>query len=228
MTSHVLRHLAEMFARAPGLDGTIHGARRIVQGKHGSRSSLFFSAKNNAFMPAESRLERSVCYRLECDSGVANYRMQPLEIPYGTERLYPDICVRDSQGTFRILEVKPEVFVLTPENRRKADFLRTYFSAPGIDYSVVGEAYCGSEIELKNISRLYDRGGRMAVNEELLKDLATRVLRIEGSISMNEAAGRIRQAGVAHYYLEAALFHGYLKCNMRRPISQSTLVECAQ
>jgi len=45
---------------------------------------------------------------------------------------------------------------------------------------------------------------------------------------MSEAAIRLEEAGVARFYLEAALFHGYLKCNFQRPISATTLVECGQ
>lgn len=98
------QQLIELFARSPGLDGTIHGTRRVVQGKHGSRSSLFYSAKNRALMPAESRLERSVCYRLESDRSVMQYRMQPIAVRYGKNLLYPDICIRDPNGTVRIVD----------------------------------------------------------------------------------------------------------------------------
>lgn len=222
------QQLIELFARSPGLDGTIHGTRRVVQGKHGSRSSLFYSAKNRALMPAESRLERSVCFRLESDRSVMQYRMQPIAIRYGKELLYPDICIRDPNGTIRIVEVKPEAFERTLDNCRKANFLRSYFSDFGISYTTVGEAYCGSKIELANLEMLYNRGGRQELENELLQELATRVLRINGPITMSEAAIRLEKAGVARYYLEAALFHGYLKCNFQRPISTTTLVECWQ
>lgn len=226
MSTH--QYLVDAFARTPGLDGTIHGARRIVQGKHGSRSSLFFSAKNQAFMPVESRLERSVCYRLEADRTVVKYRTQPIEVAYGKTKLFPDICVLDWHGQLRILEIKPEVFTLKPDNLRKADFLRSFLLDVGISYSVVGERYCGTEVEMKNLEMLYNRGGRLPVQSDLLRDLVPRVLRHSGPISMRDAAARIVSAGFAPYYLDAALFHGHLTCNMRIPISPRTIVEQAQ
>lgn len=222
------QYLAEVFARSPGLDGTLNGVRRIIQGKHGSRSSLFFSAKNRAFMPVESRLERSVCYQLEADRSVAKYRTQPIAVKYGSGQLVPDICVLSVSGEYRILEVKPAVFTMTPDNLRKADFLRNHFSELGIGYSVIGDGYCGTPTELSNIQRLYNRGGRFPLESELLHGLGPRVLQNSGPITMMEAGLRIRDAGIAHYYLEAALFHGHLRCNMRLAISSKTIVERAQ
>src|SRR5450830_675489 len=193
--THLRQQLIELFAKAPGLDGTIHGTRRVVQGKHGSRSSLFYSAKNRALMPVESHLERSVCYRLESDSSVMQYRMQPIAIPYGKSFLYPDICIRDPNDSVRIVEVKPEALQLTSDNYRKANFLRSHFSDFGISYTTVGEAYCGSKIELANLEMLYNRGGRQNLENELLQELATRILRIDGPITMSEAASRLEKAG---------------------------------
>ena len=154
--------------------------------------------------------------------------MQPLAVQSGKELLYPDICICDPNGTVRIVEVKPAVFELTLDNCRKANFLRSYFSDFGISYTTVGEAYCGNKIELANLEMLYNRGGRHELENELLQELATRILRINGPITMSEATIKLEEAGVARYYLEAALFHGYLKCNFQRPISVATLVECWQ
>lgn len=139
--------------------------------------------------------------------------------------LYPDICIRDPNDSVRIVEVKPEALQLTSDNCRKANFLRSHFSDFGISYTTVGEAYCGSKIELANLEMLYNRGGRQNLENELLQELATRILRIDGPITMSEAASRLEKAGVAHFYLESALFHRYLKCNFQLPISATTLVE---
>lgn len=218
--------LTDAFARTPGLDGTLHGVRRIIQGKHGSRSSLFFSAKNQGFVPVESRLERAVCYRLEADRSVAKYRTQPVAVNYGPVQLVPDICVLGSSGEYRVLEVKPAVFTAAPDNVRKAEFLRTYFMDVDISYLVVGEAYCGTQTEQSNRQRLYNRGGRLPLETELLSKLISRVLRMRSPITVLEAGLRIRDAGIAAYYLDAALFHGHLRFNMNLPISPRTILEC--
>ncbi len=220
------QQLANAFARPPGPDGTLHGVRRIIQGKHGSRSSLFFSAKNQGFMPVESRLERTVCYRLEADHSVAKYRTQPIAVNYGAGQLVPDICVLSSSGEYRIIEVKPAVFSVAPDHLRKADFLRTFFMDLGISYVVVGEGYCGTQTEQYNRQWFYNRGGRLPLESKLLHELGSRVLRTRGPITMLEASIRIRDAGIAAYYLDAALFHGHLKCNMALPISPRTILEC--
>src|SRR5450830_1565529 len=105
-----VQQLVTAFSRTTGADGVIHGLRKIKLGKYGSRSSLFYSAKNRCLIPVESRLEREFCYALEVDRTVRAYRTQCLQLHYLNGEIYPDFQVMTTQNTFKVVEVKMAEF----------------------------------------------------------------------------------------------------------------------
>jgi hypothetical protein len=221
----IYQQLAEAFARRPGLDGVIHGARPVMQGKHGSRSSLFYSAKNDALIPVESNLELAVCHVLEWDRGIQAYRTQPIEVNIGDKRLYPDCCIKRRDGTFEILEIKPAAHRSISKNRVRFEILRSYFSEAGINFTVVGEELCGGPAEQSNRAYIYNRGGRAQVGSSFAELCLFPTIRNQRLFQILELRCGLREAGAPVHALETALFLGYLKCDMSRPITEKTFVE---
>lgn len=209
-------------------DGIIHGVRRIKQGKHGSRSSAFYSAKNHAFIPVESRLERDFCYQLEADPSVAFYRTQAIAVPYRESILYPDFLIFDTQGNSYIREIKHSAHIESKTNSEKISYLMSFFQNIGLEYGVVTEIDMWSPVEKSNWAMLYDRGGRLGIADGLLNWLVDLVNTTYQSLC-NMAALRqlISKSGLPFYLLEAALFNGSLRCRMDRLINPQTLIEVA-
>lgn len=223
----IYQQLAEAFGRRPGLDGVIHGARPVVQGKHGSRSSLFYSAKNDALIPVESNLELAVCHVLEWERDIQAYRTQPMQVSIGGKLLYPDCCIKLRDGTFEVLEIKPAAHRFTLKNRVRFEILRSYFSEAGINFTVVGEELCGGPAEQSNRVYIYNRGGRVRVGSTFAELWLFPTIGSQRLFQILELRHRLREAGAPSHTLETALFLGYLKCDMSRPITEKTVVEVA-
>lgn len=226
MNSSLPEQIRTAFNSIPGRDGTIHGQRRIRQGKHGSRASLFYSVKNKCLIPVESRLEQAFCYELEANRFVSKYRTQALAIPYRGNHLFPDFLLLSVDGRYGVREVKCSAFVNSPKNIEKANFLSAYFRPLDIDFGVVTERDFWSGQAKINRVMCYDRGGRfcrsgpetgLAVQVVLAMDPWRR--------SIREIREKLRRNQLPHYLLEAAIFAGLLKCDMSRPISDATRIE---
>ncbi len=225
METSIQTQVSAAFDARPGLDGTIHGTRKIKQGKHGSRSSLFYSAKNQAFVPVESRLERTYCYLLEAEPTVIKYRTQALEIPYRKHALYPDFLVQREHDRIQVREVKCSVFAESSRNLEKFHFLGHALGQLGLDFDVVTEGHMLKGQQLLNLMMVYDRGGRLTLPEHMPGWLAELVQMLDPINRTVEVLRKeLAKHGLPAYYLEAAIFHGQLICDMRRPIIGTTLV----
>lgn len=228
METIIHKQINNAFNAISGLDGVIHGVRPIKQGKHGSRSSLFNSAKNHALIPVESNLERKYCYQLEADSNVAAYRTQALAIPYRESALFPDFLVFDIHGNPFVREIKHSFFVDGKRASEKISYLLSTFARIGLEFCVVTELDLWNKTETANWTMLYDRGGRLAPLDALLDC----VVNLVGNINCkprNMASIRyeMHRSKLPHYLLEAGLFKGKLRCRMDRPITTLTEVEVA-
>ena len=207
------------------LDQTFHGVRRIKLGKHGSRSSLFFSRKNNGFIPVESRIELRHCYQLEADCAVMQYRSQAISIAHGARHFVPDFLIAHVDGSFAVHEVKVSAHI-TENQRNKLQFLSDLFAGHGIPYRVITElCFPPPKIE-QNRVMLYDRGGRLPASElqiervwSLVSDLAP------PDRTVRRARLELSTAGLPIYLLEHALFTGVLTCDLARPICADSMVE---
>lgn len=220
----IRQQLDAAFALRPDIDGILHGLRRIKQGKHGSRSSLFFSVKNASLIPVESQLERAFCYVLEADQQVYAYRTQSLSLTYLSHDIYPDFQVRTTGGEYRIFEVKPAVFQNLEENLRKAHFVRQRLASEGIGFSVINETHCSARHDYAAITMLYDRGGRYGFSLPLMSQVQEVVAAAPGArLSVATLRNLLRKEGMSVHLVEASLFNGMLRSEEPRlPISSKT------
>lgn len=226
MRDLIFKQIQDAFDSKPDLDGILHGLRRIKQGKHGSRSSLFFSAKNKAFMPVESRVERAFCYELEANPAVSSYRVQVLKIPFRNNYLFPDFLIFGVDGTPFVREVKASAFVDSEKNIVKTNFLGTTFGNIGIEYGVVTELDYWRSQETKNWAMLYDRGGRLAPSTQLIQVVRELAISLQSTeLTVQKMRAEIAAIQLPQYLVEAAIFSGALSCNMIFPITSSTKLE---
>jgi hypothetical protein len=225
MKDLILEQIKTALLKRKGLDGTMHGLRVIKQGKHGSRSSLFYSAKNGSLIPVESRLERSFCYRLEVDENVDRYLTQSLAVPYRGNYLYPDFLIVKNGGEILVREVKHSRFLDSRRNSEKIRYLSSTFERMGISFAVVTEGDLNVTQQHKNEIELYDRGGR---SRKLIEQLDRLPQLFRTSLTVSEARAALTSYGLPKNLLEAAIFHRILKCDMAGPIVSSTRLELCQ
>lgn len=213
MTKLTIRQqLDAAFKRRPEQDGILHGLRPIHQGKHGSRSSLFFSAKNEALIPVESRLEQAFCYVLEANDEVRAYRTQSLAIVYRGRDIYPDFQVLTAAGGYRVIEVKPAIFQGEEKNRCKANFMRQRLSREGIPFEVVNEERCCAREDFAELSMLYNRGGRYGFPLPLILLAREMVEAAPGArLPVAELRAQLASQGMSPHLVEAAVFKGVLR-----------------
>lgn len=229
MENIIRKQIEDARHRIPGLDGIIHGIRKIRQGKHGSRASLFYSKKNQALIPVESGLERDFCYQLEADPHVAFYRTQALAVPYHNATLHPDFLIFDHEGNPYIREVKHSAFTDSERTIQKTNYLMTLFALHNLEYAVVTEEDMLRPIEKSNWAMLYDRGGRLGISKNLLEWIIELVSKFANKSSTLLALRMaIQESKLPAYLLEATLFSGGLRCRMDHPINSQTLIEVAR
>lgn len=94
----------------------LQGVRKLRKGKPHVRVTMFPSVKNGgAFIPCEGRLEAKLAHCLEIDPDVKRFRAQPLKMRSPTGAWFvPDFVVEHLDGTFTIIDVKPEAKLGTP------------------------------------------------------------------------------------------------------------------
>lgn len=226
----VVQQLVTAFGRSPGPDGVIHGLRKIKLGKYGSRSSLFYSAKNRCLIPVESRLEREFCYVLEVDRTVRAYRTQCLQLQYLNGEIYPDFQVMSTQNTFKVIEVKTKEFADAYANRLRTQFIERILAAEGIPYLIATQLDCRARTDFDFISMLYERGGKhLSSSNYALKVLVSIVSSAPlGRITVADARAKLIANELDIRAVEAAVFHGHLLVADRRAFAPSSQLEVVQ
>lgn len=221
-----LEQIHTAFEESPGLDQVFHGIRRIKLGKHGSRSSLFFSRKCGGFIPVESRLELRHCYQLEANRDVKRYRSQAIKIPYCGRYLVPDFLVESIDGSFEVHEVKISARLDDQAQSTKLKFTSDFLLAYGVSYVVITEKDFPHPSVEKNVAMLYDRGGRLSASDLQLDHVSGLVRALPPS---ERTIGGVRMAlkinGMQQYLLEAALFAGALECDLASSICTTSSIE---
>lgn len=112
------------------------------------RTGLFYSKKNRSSFTYRSGYEYAYFIKLEDDTSVVNYIVEPFTIPYvddgGKKRTYkPDIVVLKSNGVMEVIEIKPKTMLKNTTVQRKASaarsFLKRNFKNNIIEYRFITE-----------------------------------------------------------------------------------------
>lgn len=222
----LLEEIHAAFDVTPDLDQVFHGTRSIKLGKQGSRSSLFYSRKCGGFIPVESRLELRHCYQLEINRAVRRYRSQAIRVPHRGRYLVPDFLIEFVDGTFEVLEVKVDARLRDEEQKLKLQFISEFLMANGMAYRVLTEKDLPHFCAEQNVVMLYDRGGRIHASDLQLRHVSELVRSMSPT---DRTVGRVREqlrcVGMPIFLLENALFSGWLKCDLNRPICSRSLIE---
>jgi len=137
-------------------------ARRLGSGK---KTWRFPSVKMNETRYGESRLERDYFYFLEFDGDVLAYYEQPFQILYlveGKKHHYtPDILVI-RRRVRQIVEVKPEMFINTPEVKTQIEVGLRYCQENGYEHVLATDKMIYSGCILANLKEIY-RFNRMKI-----------------------------------------------------------------
>lgn len=222
----ILKQIQTAFDAGPGVDHVFHGVRRIKLGKHGSRSSLFFSRKCGGFIPVESRLELRHCYQLEANKNVRRYRSQAVKVPYSGRELVPDFLVESVDGTFEVHEVKVSARLEDPAQTKKLQFASEFLRAHGVSYLVITEKDFPHPCIEKNVAMLYDRGGRLSASDLHLAHVSGLVRSLSPSErTFGQVRAALKNSGMPLHWLEAALFTGALACNLASSICTNSVIE---
>lgn len=112
------------------------------------KTGNFYSKKNHSNFTYRSGYEYAYFVKLEKDSCVINYVVEPFTIPYidekGKKRTYkPDIVVLRVDGTMEVIEIKPKAMLVNATVQRKASaaksFLKRNFKNHIIEYKFITE-----------------------------------------------------------------------------------------
>jgi len=126
----------------------------------------FPSIKMGRMIAFESLIERDFLYLIDYAKEVEWFEEQPLTIKYqyeGETRHYtPDFHLIE-KGREVLIECKPEKFVLSVENQRKAIAARAWCACRGWEYRVVSDREIRKGARLTNI-RLLTRYARILVS----------------------------------------------------------------
>ncbi|MBA6254724.1 MULTISPECIES: TnsA endonuclease N-terminal domain-containing protein [unclassified Colwellia] len=131
-----------------------HLAKPLYRYSKINASLSYNTTKHNEALPCESHLEYDALHLRQFNQSIDFFETQPLSVEWRTDtnnrRKYTaDIVERNSDGTFMVTEIKPEVKYNTPENRKKFDKIATAFADDGIEFQVQTEhdIYVGNNID---------------------------------------------------------------------------------
>lgn len=131
--------------------------RRVISIRMPRTMGRFMSLKSRRVIHWESQLERDLCYQLEFDPVVIQYREQPMTelIPYGgrLRRYTPDFLVSRRDGLV-IYEVKPAEKAAKAKYVELFDAAAEHFANKGLRYQVMTEADIRRKPLINNIKML--------------------------------------------------------------------------
>jgi hypothetical protein len=135
--------------------GVLHGVRILRKGRPNKRIIKFFSRKNNAHIPCESRLEAARALQLEFDSNVTSYRSQPLRIFTPDTHYVPDFLIKRNDGLYEFNEVKPRAKLISDVVMQRLDSIAEYVRQFGVELYTVDETTLNKEPDRHNREYLY-------------------------------------------------------------------------
>lgn len=216
----------DAFARPQALSGVIHGLRRIHQGSPGRRTGLFPSAKNNAVMATESKLETAHCLALERRPSLGAYRLQALAVPTSVGSThYPDSLLRDLDESLGAEEVKPSPQHLTPSMKDSLDRVATALALASITYDIVYAAQLPSAMELWNLKWLYCRGNSKHWSKQEIEAATHLWCSNTKAVTLGTFWSQLSSASLDPLIAEYLIFHGVIPANLHKVLVPDSLLQ---
>lgn len=135
--------------------------RKIIRKGHRNFAHFFPSIKNGISVGCESHLEAECCFLLEFDRDIARYHPQPHSFEWadaGKNYFYtPDFLVRRTDGSFYLLEVKPDFGHLQDSYQDKLESFSTCCRNQGWSYQQWSAAKIRDQENLDTLKQLYSR-----------------------------------------------------------------------
>ena len=164
---------------------------RKISNRAGGLIGKFPSVKMEKMIGFESLLERDYIYLLDYDSEVESFEEQPLKIDYQYEgkslHYTPDFHLVE-KGRNVLVECKPDIFVNTEENQRKALVALDWCTEHNWEFRFVTDKQIRPGFRLQNV-KILARYARQNVSPMMQSDI--RAIVHQGKATINEVAKAI-------------------------------------
>lgn len=201
----------------------LQGVRKLRQGKPNVRIVLVPSPKNdNNIIACEGRLEEAMAKSLELDLSVASYRGQAFFMPGSKGReVVCDFTIRHTDGTYRVVDVKPNGQMRKPSVVERMRHVKTLLSESEIPHRVI------TNVELT-------QQPARQIREQLRKGLKTRLTVYQRDLLLAEIQARqmtvgdarrfARSNGLPAFAIEKLAVRGLLSFQINAPWGSDTLI----
>jgi hypothetical protein len=167
----------------------------------------------------ESQIERDFIYFLEADTGITEYKEQPLKIWYSWEgkrhKYTPDYFVR-RYGRKQIYEVKDYETASSEEFNLFSSRVSPIFEALGYEYLVVTDREIRQQPVLDNLKLLHKYSRTRLSYQHQIDVYAFFSLQRESSLG--QLRDYMRSRGVQDQVLYALIYWGILSIDLNSPI----------
>lgn len=151
---------------ASEIEATIHrkqkhpsvrqGHREFTKGQTGKRIIFFHSIKSGGVLvPCEGDLEYRNALKMEYESSIESYWLQPCKIELGSSGYTPDVYIEYRSGVQAFREVKPSGKLKDPEIYEKLLLANAFFLNRGYSFEVVTENNLWDGNQLANLAHIY-------------------------------------------------------------------------
>ena len=220
----ISRAALDMLAAPRDSTGTVHGVRRLRQGRTGVRIQYFPSAKSGAHIPCEGDPEVACAVARERDCAVDSYRSQPLTILLDCNHQYtPDFLVRLCNGRLQLLEVKSLAELQQPETNARLAEARALAAVDGIDLIEMSHESLPAPDLAQQLLRLYDSTLPASRYEDFLVDLRAQFGPTRELYYWN-LCSRLAPLGWPPRWVNHAIFLEHLAANLKSPVGACTLI----
>lgn len=222
LTPSLLPRVAAAFNNPPDAAGILQGVRRMRQGVPHTRIVLVPSPKNGGTIACEGRLEAALAQSLEIDPRVVAYRAQPFLMPGPRRRdVVCDLAVRDIEGLYTVIDVKPSGWLASPGVAERMRFAKAVLAESHIPHRIVTEIQLEREPARQIRSRLW-MGVDASVTEYQRDHLLAFIRR--GPITVEAVRAFGRTHSMAPYALEKLAVRNLVSFDINAPWSNQTLI----
>jgi hypothetical protein len=200
-------------------------ARKITNSNSKKNIGLFSSLKMQTGIWYESLIERDYMYLLETDPDVLSYHSQPLSIFYTfnhrQRRYTPDFLVEGRHKKL-LVEVKPASKVNSDKNLSLFRAIAPICEEKGWEFVVVTDAMIRVQPQLNNLKLIYKYAGEpLSINNTLD---CYQYFQRQVSTSIKTALLDLAPKQISINILLKLIFLGFLKTDLKQPISSNSLI----